>query len=126
MIEGLYPLTTQDGRAIPLDIVKPSSLIYWNLVKDTEKTVVIPAGFEVCFAFSTAHCYLRNADVAIGVPAEATEYTDTMLIVSDSILTLNLTPGAGRRIMPLGDGVIYLSAVKQWAALVQDIQSRLG
>lgn len=126
MIEGLYPITTQDGRPIPMEIVKPSSLIYWELVSGVEKVVTIPAGFAVCFVVTTANCFIRNADVTFGAVAEDTEYADAILLPADNVVTLNLTPGAGRRIYPLSDGVIYLSAVKQWAAMVQDMQSRVG
>lgn len=121
----LYPLSTQDGQAIPFDIVKPSSLVFWTLVADTQKNATIPAGFVTGFFFCTTDCVFRNADVTLVGMAEATEYADAIFIPSNTVVSVTLTPGASK-IMPLGNGTLYLSKVQQWAALVQTIQSQLG
>lgn len=124
--DGVYPLSTQDGQAIPLDIVKPSALIFWNLAATVERTVTIPAGFDVCYVFSTTNCLIHNNVTSFGTPVEDHVYPDSALVLANTILILNFVPGANRRIYPLGNGVIYLSAFQQWGALTQQLQTRIG
>lgn len=119
----LYPFSTQDGKAVPAEIIRPKKLIWWPLLTAVNKAIVIPDGMMTAYIFSTATCVLKVGGTAFASFLAGTEYTDAMLIPADTVVTVSLAPGDAF-IWPLAAGTIYLSAIEQWAALSQQIQSR--
>lgn len=125
-IKGLYPLSTQDGKAIPLDVVKPSTLVKADFVAATPLSVTIPADTAICYLFATKACVLRMAAVALpAVLVSGTEYANAIFIPENMPMTLLLEAGEAY-VLGEESGSIYISAVEQWGALLQQRQASVG
>lgn len=122
-VKGQYPLATQDGQAVPLEIVKAANFLFAVLVANVNKPVTIPAGLVTAYVLSTVNCVLKNASAAFTALAADTNYPDAMFIPSDHLTTLQLTPGV-INIWPLASGTIYITGIEQWAALSQALQAK--
>lgn len=119
----LYPFSTQDGQAIPVEIIKPTKLIWWSLIKNVAKIVTIPAGMNTAYALSSGDCLFRVGTPNFTSNTQDTVMDNTMFIPANTIITVALIPGAAS-FWPLISGNIYLSAIQQWASLSQSLQSR--
>lgn len=122
-VKGQYPLATQDGQAVPLEIVKAASFLFAVLVNGVNKQLTIPAGIVTAYVMSTVNCVLKNASAPFTALAADTVYADSMFIPADHLTTIQLTPGT-INIWPLGAGTIYITGIEQWAALSQALQAK--
>lgn len=123
---GIYPLSTQDGKDIPLDIIKPLSLLFYDLVSNVVKVINVPIAVKLAYIYSRVDCLVRFNVVALPYPMlQDTIYSDTIFIPSATPVSVVVNPGAGS-ILPLASGKIYISFVEQWASLSQPIQSNIG
>lgn len=123
---GIYPLSTQDGRDIPLDIIKPLSLILYDLVANAIKTINVPTTVKLTYIYSRVDCIIKFNSTLLPYPMlQDTIYTDAMFIPAATPVSVVVNSGVGS-ILPLASGRIYLSFVEQWASLSQPIQSNIG
>lgn len=123
---GLYPLSTQDGKAIPLDVIAPSSLVKFSFVAGVASDVIIPAGYNVCWLFATKACILRLSATDLPVAlVDGTPYDYALYVPAQMPITVMLTSGEAS-LLGLGDGDLYINAVEQWAALLQRNQSSVA
>jgi hypothetical protein len=127
MTKGLYPLSTQDGKAIPLDVVKPASMVSYNFAANTAGAIVIPASYGLCYVFATQNCILRLSATAL--PAglvSGTEYQDTFFIPANTLMTIFLTGGAAQLLGGAYAGSLNICSVEQWGAFLQSRQVQYG
>lgn len=122
---GIYPLSTQDGQDIPLDVVKPLSLIFYNLAVNADKTINVPVGAKIAYIYSRVDCLIRFKVGAFPALVQGTVYDDTIFIPAGIPITVVVTPGEGH-VIGFATGTIYFSYIEQWAALSQLIQSSIG
>ncbi len=129
-VPGLYPLSTQDGKAIPLDVVSPLSLIPFTLVAATPKAITFPVGYSLVYLYSTVTCFIQfNENVLPAALVDATEYVDAMMLPADTIVTAYVGDGIealNASVVASAAGVLYVNSVEHWAALVQRLQSTIG
>jgi len=125
-VKGLYPLSSQDGKAIPLDIVKPSNLVVFNFAANISADVVIPSGFNLCWIYATKACILQSGASIPDVPAEGTAYPNAAYIPEGMPLTLVLEPGQISLVGLEEAGTLYINCIEQWAALLQAKQISVG
>lgn len=128
--EGLYPLSTQDGKAIPLDIVKPKGLAFFNIPVTGSLAVdaIIPTGYKVCWLYATQDCIIKFSAVNLPVPlVEGTNYEDAVFIPAQTPIVIAVTEGEAS-LVGLGDsaGILYINHVEQWAAMLQRQQVSIG
>lgn len=116
--EGIYPFSTQDGKTIPLDIIKVRSIIVQPFVKTGMMALVIPADAVVAVLYSKAGCVLRFGDTVVpSVFPEGEEVSNCILIPEGGIITTVLTPGTASVIGLDGPGTLYIQLIEQWAAI---------
>ena len=125
--ENLYPFSTARGDAIPLEIVKPKALVSYVFVENVAQAIVIPVGFTTCWIYSTAACILRfNNNALPNGLANATEYSDALIIPPETPINVLVTPGAAQLLGLTEAGTVYINYVTQWAALNQATQTSFG
>lgn len=123
---GIYPLSTQDGRDIPFDIIKPLSLIFYTLAANVVKTINIPTTVKLAYVYSRVDCLVRFNATALPYPVvQDTVYSDAIFIPAATPVSVVVNSGVGS-ILPFTSGNIYISFVEQWASLSQPIQSNVG
>jgi len=123
----LYPFSTQDGRAIPVDIAMPVSLVAFSFTANTPQGIIIPAGFTTCYVFASKDCILRLNNTAL--PAglvSGTEYDNAIFIPGNLPMTLLLAPGNAQLLGGANAGTLYLNSIEQWAALHQPAQTSVA
>ena len=122
----LYPLSTQDGKHIPLDVVKPLGLTAFTMTANTAADITVPVGYSLVWLYATAACVLHMT--AVNLPnalVSGTNYTDSIFIPADTLMTIVVEEGECS-LLGLGAGTLYMNSVEQWAALVQPLQSSVG
>lgn len=123
----LYPLATQDGKSIPLDVVKPLSLFSALIVEGTPTVFEVPADYVIAAIYATVDCIVRFSATPLpsGIVTE-TAYSNAIFVPANILCNLVVTPGAASVLGVAGAGVIYISSVQQWAALIQPNQANFG
>lgn len=124
---NLYPYSTQQGDAIPLEVVKPLSMTAFSFAINTAADITIPTGYNTCWLYATEDCVLRFS--ATNLPnslVDGTEYSSTIFIPAQTPISVLVTPGECS-LLGLGvAGKLYINNIVQWAALNQPLQTTLG
>lgn len=123
----IYPLSSPQGAAIPLDIIKPKNLVKFDFAASTAADVTIPAGYNTCWLYATADCILRFS--ATNLPnalIAGTNYDLSLFIPAKTPITLVVTPGECSLLGIDASGSLYINDVQQWAGLVLNKQASFG
>ena len=121
----LYPLTTQDGQAIPNDVIKPLALVSFAILEGASNNITIPADYTLVWVYATKACLLKIGASDLPAPLVAgTSYANTTLIPAESPMVMMVAAGAAD-VQGVGpsDGVLYMMSIVQWAGLHQVKQS---
>lgn len=116
----LYPLSTTDSKAIPLDVIYPQSCAKWTYAADVATPIIIPATFDIVFALASTDVLIDLVAAKTYPVAEDAELTESFILPGDTMLTLRLPKSGAARIIPLQasqPGYLYMQAVQKWAAL---------
>lgn len=117
---GIYPFSTQDGKVIPLDIIKPLGIIVcaFEAAGGIVATSVIPGGSVVGVLTSDADCFVQ-----FGLPSlpsalvNNTLYLDTVFILANAVVTVTLPPGAISIVGRAKAGSLVIQIIDQWVGL---------
>lgn len=120
-LSQVYPFATQDGKAIPLDIIKPSGLIFTNFTDSADVSITIPEGYPVAAIIANTACFIRFGD-SIGTLVENTFYNNLLLIPSNTITIVSLIVGSAKVRGLTDSGSVYLQLIEKWAGLALDKQ----
>lgn len=112
---GIYPFSTQDGKVIPLDIIKGQAVIPQPYLPASDSMFSIPAWAGVGVLMSDTGCLVRfGAAIAVeaGVPI-----SDCIVVPAGGIITTVLTPGEVHVQGLTKGGTLYVQLIEQWAAI---------
>lgn len=126
--QGIYPFSTRDAEAIPLDIVDPISIVKKALIASGASSFTIPADYALGHIYSDVDCFLQFALNTIPTPvADNTPYANTLFIPASTIITVKLTPGTAKVIVPGSvAGFIVVQAIRKWNSLALQQQVRIN
>jgi hypothetical protein len=121
-INGRYPLSTGDGQATPLEIIRPEGLTIFQVsygVAISDHDLV--ADIDCFSAFSEVPCYIRFAadNASATLPATAIYQADLLFIPANMIILFS-PPIDKRNIAILsmrGSGTLILQALQTWNGL---------
>lgn len=119
---GIYPFATQDGKAIPLDIIKPEGILLQTFGVGSSSSFTLPEGSLVGTFTATSACLVRFGTDLPGSLAADTLYAETLLIPAETTVTCALTAGLVYVIGLVEEGTIYVQLIKKWAGLALDRQ----
>ena len=117
--DQLYPFSTEDNKSIPLDIIRPLSIIRKALASAVLSTIVIPASWKLASFFCPAGCYVQFFTETLPTPlVDGTEYVNTLFVPPNCIVTSTVLAG-NAKILMLGTGTSYLVVqnIQKWAGL---------
>ena len=121
-----YPLSTPDGLSIPLDVIKPHSIVLLNFTTMTASAVVaIPDGIEIASLYSTEDCVIQFGGTA-AVPANGVN-TPNALVLTKDVITVIAPPLVTLTAIGLSTaGSLRIQFIEKWAglALVKQISGR--
>lgn len=118
---GVYPFSTQDGKAIPLDIIKPTGVLRKTFTSAGDDMLVVPDGTEVATIHADADCVV-GFDGSVGVLVDGVVLPNSLYVPAGSIITVALDSGpiAVRGIS--GSGTLTLQTIDKWAGLALSLQ----
>lgn len=117
LINEQYPLTTQDGKAIPLDIIKPSGLIFQDVTALAWSSLTIPSGMDLAMFRATEDIFVDlNGVQTIPLPV-ATFHNSVLLVPKGFVVASTINAGTLRAIGVSKAGRIYIQGIQKWAAL---------
>lgn len=126
-ISGRYPLSTADGKAIPLDTVRPYGIVKKSFLSASGSSAIsIPSTVSVVAAYATEDCFIKFAasGATISAPSDGVAMTDAIFVPADSLMVF--TPPVDKRsIAIIGDsanGSLILSYLETWNGLSMQSQ----
>ncbi len=125
--DQLYPFSTEDSKAIPLDVIRPISFIKKSFLGvGVAGVLIIPVGWKVATFFSLSGCIIEFAAGTIpNPPVDGTAYADTLLVPPNCIVTSTVIEGNARIISldNLTAGSVMVQQIQKWAGLALARQS---
>lgn len=124
---GLYPFATRDAEAIPLDVIDPLGMRYYDLAATGYQSGTLPAVFELGYVWAEFGAIMELASTISGPPTSGTYYPLTIFIPPGVLLTVKFNSNLGfYRIASIGKaGKFCMQAIRKWNALALQQQLRV-
>lgn len=117
----IYPFATQDGKAIPLDILKPAALSFFDFTSAAKADITISQESSVVMLLATEVCILSFNSALTALTAGA-EYLNAVLVPKNIIVSC-LLPGYSAQVRGVtASGVLYIQSIEKWSGLALDKQ----
>lgn len=112
----VYPFATKDGQVIPLDIIKPLSIIYSSFNFSTLNSISLPDGTCIGLFFSTEDCIVQFNGAGIAL-AEDTLIAKAIYVPANWVVTSSFIPGEAKIQGLTKSGRLVCQVIEQWAGL---------
>lgn len=120
--EAVYPFATQDGKAIPFDILKPSSLIIRSFTSAAVETLTLATDVQVANFLATQDCLVSFEDSLAVITVTGTVYPKT-LIVPAGIVVASVCASTNVYVRGLSaSGNLFIQTVEKWSGLALEKQ----
>lgn len=117
----LYPLSTENSDAIPLDVIRPTGIIRLALSAPTTD-LVIPEEVKIAAFYSKLGCFIHFGLLMPNPPISNTYYPDALFIPPGVIIT-SVIPSVNAKVVPLSaDGELIIQGIYKWAGVGLDRQ----
>lgn len=116
---GNYPFSTQDGKAIPLDILKTRGLLISTFDAVSDSLITIPEGSEIAVLFSSTDCLFSIGSALGSLPADNSLKEKTFYIPASHAVTIVLEQGSSY-VRGMGTGVLYVQLIERWVGMGLD------
>lgn len=116
----LYPSSTDDGKAIPLDVILPKELLFAAIPAAADIGIVIPSNFLLVSIMSSVDVMidLSNEDA---YPLAPGVYPDGIFIAAGITYTMRLPSTGPAEVIPVATGSeagwISIQNFQKWAGL---------
>lgn len=112
----VYPFATQDGKPIPLDIIRPAGLIQISFNNSSSVNFTLTDTYTEGIVLATSACLVRQG-TDIPSMVDGTFYQDMFLVYTDTLITVSLLSGTIYVKGLSGSGTLYLQLIEKWAGL---------
>lgn len=112
----LYPFSTQDGKNIPLDIVKPLGTILFSMTTSFA-ACVLPAKYNLSALFSTVAVYIDLTGTAVSAPVSGVDNIGWLYLPANTVLIAELPTITAKIRAVSASGDLYITALQKYAAL---------
>lgn len=116
----LYSLSTEDGKAIPLDVIRPLSLLITSWGIGGFSTITIPVAWKIATFFCERGCYVQfDAPVGTTLPAENIEHLNTLIVPPNTLVASTVLPGVAKVVgySNLVVGKLVAQQIQKWSGL---------
>ncbi len=111
----LYPFSTQDGKAIPLEIVRPLAFVFVAL-STSYGSVVLNNKFNLAALFASVDCVMDTTGLETTLVA-GTTYNGMLFIPANTVVMAALPTITAKVRSIADDGQLFIQGVQQWSAL---------
>lgn len=112
----VYPFATQDGKPVPLDIIRPAGLIKIDFINSAVANFILPDTYTEGIILATSACLVRQGSTIPSI-VNGTFYQDMFLVYTDTLITVSLLPGTIYVKGLTDSGTLYLQLIERWAGL---------
>mgnify|MGYP000989359421 CR=1 FL=1 len=123
-VNQLYPFSTAGEQAIPLDVIRPLSVIKKALAF-TPTALTIPADWKLATFYSPFGCLVQFKAAILSYPdADGIEYADTLFVPPNCVVTSTVVVGEAT-IVPIStaaNNFIIAQQIQKWAGLALERQ----
>lgn len=112
----LYPFATQDGKDIPLDIIKPLGTIMFSMTLSFVNCV-LPVKYNLSALFSTSAAYIDLTGTASSAPVSGTDNVGWLYLPANTVLIAELPTITAKIRAVSAAGDLYITALQKYAAL---------
>lgn len=114
----LYPFSTEDNKAIPLDIIRPLALIRKSVLSGSLASLTIPADWLVASFYSPSGCIIQFVDTSMPSSlADGVSYSNCLLVPPNCVVTATVLPGAAKAAGLGSASYVIIQQVQKWAGL---------
>ena len=116
----LYPLSTRDGNAIPLDAASPLNLYKKTIAANIATQVNIPVDMKLVSIHATIAMVLDFLDTATYPLADEDLKAEALYLPADTILTIWLQAVGPVKAVPVNAdeaGLLFIQGIQKWAAI---------
>lgn len=117
--DQLYPFSTEDSKAIPLDIIRPLGVLVKSFLGAGVASVTIPAGWKTASFYSPTGCFIQFAAAVLPGPLlENVSYDSTLFVPPNCVVTSTVIEGVAT-IAALNSvgGYLVVQGIQKWAGL---------
>lgn len=125
--DQLYPMSTEDGEAIPLDIIRPLDVQAVAFAAEAHTAITFTAGQKYCSVCATVDCVV---DLTDSQTYPFVSSTSGFVVSAGAVYTIQLPEApATARIIPLNAaeaGSFRVTGIQKWAGigLARQLQQR--
>ena len=123
-----YPLSTISGQYIPLEVLRPSSVIRKDFLSASATTAeALPAGAELLMVRTTTDCFIKFANSSATKPTSASPsapVVDTVYIQRGEVQAISPLALFYSVIGDTADGTVTIQVLETWQSISLDIQTR--
>lgn len=117
-----YPLSTPDGVAIPLEVIKAHSLVKKSFLSaSATAALTVPADVELMMVSATRDCIIRFG-AAASVPADGVALADAVYVYADMVVFVAPHLSTFTIIGAAADGSAVIQYLQKWAGLALSTQ----
>ena len=111
-----YPFATQDGKAIPLDILKPLGLLILPFTTDAVASISLPESSAVAMMIASEACLISFDHSLVTVPTN--EFLSKVLLVPYNNVVSCSIPSLDIKVRGVdANGTLYVQLIEKWAGL---------
>lgn len=122
----IYPLSTAEGTAIPLEVVSPTGYMFIRFSKTPTNVIALPASSDMIILNSDEDCILRFSNNLATLPEEAKVVPDTLFLrKSMQVVVYPQQKFLSVRRLVL-DGTLHLQFIDTWHGLALASQYERG
>jgi hypothetical protein len=120
----LYPFATRDGKAIPLDIIRPRGFIKKNFTT-VSASLSLPRDSYVATFTSDVDCLISfGADLPTNL-VDGVDYVDTLCVPAGVTVTAAVVTSDAHVKGLTSSGSLLIQLIEKWAGLALDSQFRI-
>lgn len=112
----IYPFSTPDGKAIPLDILKPSYLGIYAFPADASVSFTLPEESQVAMFISTVPAIV-SFSAALDAFSSGQLLANTLIIPEKSIVASSILNPTFHVRGIAEAGTLYIQIIEKWAGL---------
>jgi hypothetical protein len=116
-----YPLSTADGKSIPLDVIRPLGLLFKTFTSVVSADIAVPGTCEIISFTATEDCIICFGSAA-SVPADGSLLSNGVFIPQNLRITVAPTAATFTVIRHTADGYVAVQFIDKWAGLALETQ----
>lgn len=123
MIKDLYPFSTSDGKAIPLDILRPSGVLRASFVSASGSALLdLGVATPILILRTSEDCFVRFGSIAVRPIVDAGVSTSEQIVVyANEIIIVSPKSSQFSVIGDVNPGVLTIQLIEQWAGIGHEV-----